>query len=238
MSGREERERAVELYFSTPMSTKQVVEHLGYPTRQCLERWLRDDPRYADAVPKPPIPLGTRCRAVELCLSGMQQKQVATELGVSAGAVHHWMRLYRAGGMAALEPKRRDAMPQAGTDSEPLGDDPDVLRRRIRELELENALMREAVRGRKKRPGRRPAAPVEPGEDNADRPAEAEVFAEVADMLAAVSRPAATTTTTRGSALTSTPGCAPAWRGRSPIPGAGTGTGGSRPRSGRVSRRR
>ena len=26
-------------------------------------------------------------------------------------------------------------MPQAGTDSEPLGDDPDVLRRRIRELE-------------------------------------------------------------------------------------------------------
>ena len=35
MSGREERERAVELYFSTSMSTKQVVEHLGYPTRQC-----------------------------------------------------------------------------------------------------------------------------------------------------------------------------------------------------------
>ena len=153
MFSREERERAVELYFSTPMSTKQVVEHLGYPTRQCLERWLRDDPRYADAVPKPPIPLGTRCRAVELCLSGMQQKQVATELGVSAGAVHHWMRLYRAGGMAALEPERRDAMPQAGTDSEPLGDDPDVLRRRIRELELENALMREVVEVVKKDPG-------------------------------------------------------------------------------------
>ena len=42
-------------------------------------------------------------------------------------------------------------MPQAGTDSEPLGDDPDVLRRRIRELELGNALMREAVRGRRKK---------------------------------------------------------------------------------------
>ena len=38
VSGREERERAVELYYSTPMSTKQVVEHLGYPTGQCLER--------------------------------------------------------------------------------------------------------------------------------------------------------------------------------------------------------
>ncbi|PWH07974.1 transposase, partial [Bifidobacterium longum] len=37
MSGLEERERAVELYFTTPMTTAQVVEHLGYPTRQCLE---------------------------------------------------------------------------------------------------------------------------------------------------------------------------------------------------------
>ena len=44
-------------------------------------------------------------------------------------------------------------MPQAGTEHELLGDDPDELRRRIRELELENALMREAVRGRKKDPG-------------------------------------------------------------------------------------
>ncbi|WP_307997709.1 helix-turn-helix domain-containing protein [uncultured Bifidobacterium sp.] len=102
MFGREERERAVELYFTTSMSTKQVVEHLGYPTGQCLERWLHADPRYADAVAKPPVPLGARCRAVELCLSGMQRKQVATELGAGTGAVHHWMRLYRAGGMAAL----------------------------------------------------------------------------------------------------------------------------------------
>lgn len=43
----EERERAVELYFTTPMTTAQVVEHLGYPTRQCLERWLAMDSRYA-----------------------------------------------------------------------------------------------------------------------------------------------------------------------------------------------
>lgn len=43
----EERERAVELYFTTPMTTAQVVEHPGYPTRQCLERWLAMDSRYA-----------------------------------------------------------------------------------------------------------------------------------------------------------------------------------------------
>ena len=45
MSGLEERERAVGLYFTTPMTTAQVVEHLGYPTRQCLERWLAMDSR-------------------------------------------------------------------------------------------------------------------------------------------------------------------------------------------------
>ena len=44
-------------------------------------------------------------------------------------------------------------MPQAGTDHEPLDDDPDALRRRIRELELENALMREMVEVAEKDPG-------------------------------------------------------------------------------------
>ena len=58
VSGREERERAVELYFTTSMSAKQVVEHLGCPTGQCLERWLHADPRYADVVAKPSVPLG------------------------------------------------------------------------------------------------------------------------------------------------------------------------------------
>ncbi len=37
-SSPEERQRVVELYFTTPMTTAQVVGHLGYPTRQCLKR--------------------------------------------------------------------------------------------------------------------------------------------------------------------------------------------------------
>ena len=105
----EERERAMELYFTTPMTTAQVVEHLGYPTRQCLERWLAMDSRYAGHMAKPIIPLETRRRAVELVLVGMQQKQAAKQLGVSVGAVHGWVRAYRKGGMAALQPKNRNA---------------------------------------------------------------------------------------------------------------------------------
>ncbi|MBZ4711480.1 hypothetical protein [Bifidobacterium longum] len=67
MSGLEERERAVELYFTTPMTTAQVVEHLGYPTRQCLERWLAMDSRYAGHMAKPIIPL---------CFASMFVRQV------------------------------------------------------------------------------------------------------------------------------------------------------------------
>ena len=77
MSGPEERERAVGLYFTTPMTTAQVVEHLGYPTRQCLERWLAMDPRYAGHMDKPIIPPETRTKAIEPVPDGMQWKQAA-----------------------------------------------------------------------------------------------------------------------------------------------------------------
>ena len=72
MSGPEERQRAVDLYSATPMTTAQVVRHLGYPTRQCLERWLAKDPRYAGHMAKPIIPLETRTKAIELVLGGMR----------------------------------------------------------------------------------------------------------------------------------------------------------------------
>ncbi len=211
MSGLEERERAVGLYFTTPMTTAQVVEHLGYPTRQCLERWPAMDSRHAGHMAKPIIPLETRRRAVELVPGGMQQKQAAKQLGAGVGAVHGWVRAYHKGGMAALQPKNRNAAqgnkpadsrrrPSAADD-----DDAEALRRRVEELELENALMREVVEVVRKRPRRRPAAPVEQGEDPVDRPVEAGVFARLDDMPARHRAQRPPTATTPGSALTSTP---------------------------------
>ncbi|MFR3968026.1 MAG: hypothetical protein ACLTZC_08320 [Bifidobacterium pseudocatenulatum] len=65
MFGPEERRRAVDLYSATPMTTARVVRHLGYPARQCLERWLAKDSRYAGHMAKPIIPLETRTKAIE-----------------------------------------------------------------------------------------------------------------------------------------------------------------------------
>ncbi|MFQ6219034.1 DNA-binding protein [Bifidobacterium longum] len=80
----EERQCAVDLYFTTPMTTDQVMKHLGYPTRQCLERWLTKDPQYAGHMAKPIIPLETRTKAIELVLGGMQQKRAAEWIGYNA----------------------------------------------------------------------------------------------------------------------------------------------------------
>ena len=211
MSGPEERQRAVDLCSAAPMTTAQVVEHLGHPTRQCLERWLAKDPGYAGHMAKPIIPLETRTKAIEPVPGGMRQKRAAERLGAGVGAVRNRVRAYREGGMAALRPENRDA------------GDAEAPRRRIEEPELENALMREVAEAVRKRPGRRPAAPVEQGEDAAGRPSAPGVFTQPDDMLARHRAGQPPTAATPGSGLTDTPGRASGRPRRSPPPGAGTG---------------
>ena len=65
--------------------------------------------------------------------------------------------------MAALRPKNRNASqtnkpaPRRSRNARAVGDDVEALRRRVEELELENALMREVVEARRKRPRHRTA---------------------------------------------------------------------------------
>lgn len=143
----------------------------------------------------------------------------------------NWVKAYREGGMTALRPKNRNAgqadKPAVRRDRN--AGDAEALRRRVEEPELENAVMREVAEVVRKRPGRRPAAPVEQGEDASGRPSEADVFAQLDDMLARHRTGRPPTATTPGSSLTDTPGCVSGWPGRSPLPRAGTGTAGSRP---------
>ena len=190
MSGPEERRRAVDLYSATPMTTAQVVEHLGHPTRQCLERRPAKDPRHAGHMAKPIIPLETRTKAIEPVPGGMQRKRAAERLGAGLGAVHNWVKAHREGGMAALQPKNRNAgqadKPAMRRDRD--AGDAEAPRRRVEEPELENAVMREVAEARRKRPGRRPMAPVGQGEDASGRPSAPDVFTQ----LDSASRRAAT----------------------------------------------
>lgn len=88
MSGPEERRCAVDLYSATPMTTAQVVRHLGHPTRQCLERWLAKDPGHAGHMAEPIIPLETRTKAVEP-VPGRMRGSGPQLLGAGVGAVHN-----------------------------------------------------------------------------------------------------------------------------------------------------
>lgn len=106
MSGPEERQRAVDLYSATPMTTAQVVEHLGHPTRQCLERWPAKDPGYAGHMAKPIILMETRAKAIEPVPGGMRQKRAAERLGAGVGTVRNRVRAYREGDMAASRRKQ------------------------------------------------------------------------------------------------------------------------------------
>ena len=141
MSSPEERERAVDLYFTTPMITAQVVEHPGYPTRRSLERWPAMDPWYAGHMAEPIISLETRRRAVGPVPGGMRRKQAARELGAGVGAVHDRVKAYREGGMAALQPGNgnaaRSGKPAASRRRPSAADDDDAeaLRRRVEEPE-------------------------------------------------------------------------------------------------------
>ena len=143
MSSPEEREHAVDLYFTTPMITAQVVEHPGYPTRRSLERWPAMDPWYAGHMAEPIIPLETRRRAVGPVPGGMRRKQAARELGAGVGAVHDRVKAYREGGMAALQPGNgnaaRSGKPAASRRRPSAVDDDDAeaLRRGVEEPEPE-----------------------------------------------------------------------------------------------------
>ena len=164
MSGREERERAVELYFSTSMSTKQVVEHLGYPTRQCP----------GTVAARRSQVCGCRCQASRT-VGGAASRGGAVPVrhAAEAGGRGAWRRRRRGASLDETVPRRRNGGAGDRNGVMPcLRPEPNTncwATTRMRcvggygSWSRGNALMREAVRGREKRPGRRPAAPVEVG---------------------------------------------------------------------------
>jgi transposase len=84
-------------------------------------------------VPRP-YPPEFRARAVLLVRSGKQVKQTAFELGISAGCLHGWLKQDRID---------RGEIPGTSTaESVELR----AARRRIRELELELAIVRQAAK--------------------------------------------------------------------------------------------
>lgn len=65
-----ENQQALDQYFDEKLTTQQIVDHLGYPIRQNLERWLRKDPRYAESIAHNFYPVDSKIKVVAMYLSG------------------------------------------------------------------------------------------------------------------------------------------------------------------------
>ena len=73
---------------------------------------------------------------------GMTKSRIMEELGIkSKSALERWIREYRAGGAAALEPKPRGRRPKTGKPAYATREE--ELEARVRELELENEILNE-----------------------------------------------------------------------------------------------
>lgn len=149
----EEKRIAVELYFQGDLTTQEVVDRLGYPTRQNLERWLSKDPRYGSAFRHGFYPVEVKIKAVEMYLSGKySSKDILDHLQLPYyGTLMDWVSKVRRLGYDGLIPKRRSAaMPKPKPPNVP--DDLDALKKRCEYLELDNAVLRETISILKKDP--------------------------------------------------------------------------------------
>lgn len=149
----EEKIRAVDLYFDEKLTTGETVERLGYPTRQNLERWLKRDPRYGETFCHGFYSVETKVTVVERYRAGKYTaKELAQEFHIgSAAVVLNWVHKAEQFGYDGLIPKQRSAaMPKRRAPDVP--ENIDELVRRCKELEIDNAILRETIETLKKDP--------------------------------------------------------------------------------------
>ena len=144
----EQKRRAVDMVEECGGSVTRAMRRLGYPTRQTLYHWLnRRDASHERRAGRPwsHYDPALKAQAVAFVRSVMAGKDVAEMLGVSSAAVVcNWAR-------AAEDPS-----PAAADRGpiEPMGDSEDraydgfegSLEERVRQLELENDILRAATK--------------------------------------------------------------------------------------------
>ena len=103
-----EREEALDLRFAMAgeMSMEEFVAELGYPTRRCLARWAREDPRFdPDRAQHRSRPVPSRLEAIRRVSEGASWAEAGRSAGISASHVGNLVRTCAEGGTAALLPR-------------------------------------------------------------------------------------------------------------------------------------
>ena len=142
---KEQKEAALRALEECGGSVTRAIRKLGYPSRHTLYQWInQDDASHMRTTGRPwsHYDPTVKKEAVRLVSEGMAGKDVAAALGVSSGAVvYNWVR------KAEAASEREVAVPVAPIDGDERaydGFDGDEAER-IRQLELENDILREVV---------------------------------------------------------------------------------------------
>lgn len=177
MYNSEKKAEALDLWFGMAgsISIGDFVEELGYPSRTCLQAWIKDDPRYDPDKPTyKSKPILTKLEAIRRVADGEPVAKVGRDIG--ATNVGQWVSRFAEGGTASLLPQPRRgkeadvAGRKKGAGRRPapvmlkgpdvpaeLPDDPEALKAIVRELQMDNAILREVLDVLKADPGCDPA---------------------------------------------------------------------------------
>lgn len=101
------RREAVDLWFALypSISMDDFVAELGYPSRTCLSKWVREDPRFDPDKPRyDSKPLLTKLEAIRRVADGEPFASAARACGVSDAHVRRLVGKFAGGGAAALLP--------------------------------------------------------------------------------------------------------------------------------------
>jgi len=172
-----EKQEALDLWFGMAgtISLEDFVGELGYPSRSCMQGWIKSDPRHDPDKPTyKSKPILTKLEAIRRVADGEPVERVGRDIG--ATNVGQWVSKFAEGGTAALLPQprgrkeqgmagrkkgegRRPAPVMQGPPAVPaeLPDDPEALKAIIAELQMDNALLREVLDVLKADPGCDPA---------------------------------------------------------------------------------
>ncbi len=144
----EQKRRAVEMVDECGGSVTRAMRRLGYPARQTLYQWLNErDASHERKCGRP----WSRCdpvlkaQAVAFVRSGMSGKDVAEMPGVSSAAVAcNWARAAEKPSPEAAD--RSPIAPMRNSEQRAYGGFEGSLEERVRQLELENDILRAAAK--------------------------------------------------------------------------------------------
>ena len=168
----DERKRAaVQHYLDHDRCIASTIRALGYPCRDVLTEWINElhlevRHRIVGRAPNIQHPLERKNAAViALCTRTTRAQEIADRLAVCRPTLYNWKNQLL-GHKAPASMKRHNESPPV-PDTTDLQQQVEALQKDIRRLQLEHDLLKKANELLKKRPGRRPTAPEQSGEDPA-----------------------------------------------------------------------